>query len=169
MKDELESSRGAKSKKLTLGKDIDPKSIDQLGKQVGCLCYKWVDKKLKVLIVTSKTTKRWIIPKGWIQKKLGASGSAAAEAWEEAGALGICNKKKFGDFKDVKILKDGYPLECIVDVFLMKTITQKAEFPEKYIRSVKWIDPKDAVSFIRNESLIQLLKNFDAKKSKASI
>ena len=45
----------------------------------------------------------------------------------------------------------------------------KNEFPEKYIRSVKWIDPKDAVSFIRNESLIQLLKNFDAKKSKASI
>ena len=37
------------------------------------------------------------------------------------------------------------------------------------MRSVKWIDPKDAVSFIRNESLIQLLKNFDAKKSKASI
>ena len=169
MKDGLERSRGAQSKKLTLGKDIDPKSIDQLGKQVGCLCYKWVDKKLKVLIVTSKTTKRWIIPKGWIQKKLGASGSAAAEAWEEAGALGICNKKKFGDFEDIKILKDGYPLECIVDVFLMKTITQKAEFPEKYIRSVKWIDPEDAASFIRNESLIQLLKSFDAKKSKASI
>ena len=57
MKDELESSRGAQNKKLTLCKDIDPKSIDQLGKQVGCLCYKWVDKKLKVLIVTSKTTK----------------------------------------------------------------------------------------------------------------
>ena len=57
MKDELESSRGAQNKKLILGKDIHPKSIDQLGKQVGCLCYKWVDKKLKVLIVTSKTTK----------------------------------------------------------------------------------------------------------------
>lgn len=164
MKDELESSRRTKSGQSIFGKDIG-----QLGKQVGCLCYKWVDKKLKVLIITSQTTQRWIIPKGWIQKKLGASGSAAAEAWEEAGILGICDKKKFGDFKNIKTLKDGYPLECIVDVFVMKTIAQKNEFPEKDKRKVKWIDPEDAENFIRNKSLIQLLKNFDAKKSKVSM
>ena len=58
-------------------------------------------------------------------KKIGPIWKSSVEAWEEAGALGICNKKKFGDFKDVKILKDGHPLECIVDVFLMKTITKK--------------------------------------------
>ena len=62
-------------------------------------------KKLSVLIITSRTSKRWIIPKGWMQPKLGASGSAAVEAWEEAGVLGICDKKKFGDFKNIKILK----------------------------------------------------------------
>ncbi|MFL2781297.1 MAG: NUDIX hydrolase [Rhodospirillales bacterium] len=166
MKDALKSSRRTQSQKLIFGEDKGPKIVGQLVKQVGCLCYKWVDKKLKVLIITSRTTKRWIIPKGWMQPKLGASGSAAVEAWEEAGVLGICDKKKFGDFKNIKILKDGYPLECIVDVFLMKTITQKAEFPEKDERTVKWIDPEDAASFIRNKSLIHLLKNFDAKKSK---
>ena len=51
----------------------------------------------------------------------------------------------------------------------MKTITQKTVFPEKNIRTLKWIDPKDAAGSIRNKSLIQLLKKFDAKKSKASI
>ena len=107
----------AQNKKLILGKDKAPNIQDQLGKQVGCLCYKWVDKKLKVLIVTSLTTKSWIVPKGWIQKELGASGSAEVEAWEEAGILGICNKKKFGDFNFTKILKDGYSTKCIVDVF----------------------------------------------------
>ena len=161
-----------KSKQVRAPGSGDTKDVvitNQLQKQVGCLCYKWVDKTLKVLLVTSLTTKKWIIPKGWIDIKLGSSTSASVEAWEEAGILGICDKKKFGDFKHTKILKDGYPLECIVDVFLMKTITQKADFPEKNIRTLKWIDPKDAASFIRNKSLIQLLKNFDAKKSKASI
>ena len=86
---------------------------------------------------------------------------------EEAGILGICSKRKFGNFDFTKILKDGSPIKCTVDVFPMKMITQKNEFPEKNMRTLKWIDPKDAESFIRNKSLIQLLKNFDAKKSKA--
>ena len=93
MKDALKSSRRTQSQKLIFGEDKGPKIVGQLVKQVGCLCYKWVDKKLKVLIITSRTTKRWIIPKGWMQPKLGASGSAAVEAWEEAGVLGICDKK----------------------------------------------------------------------------
>ncbi len=143
--------------------------MNQIGKQVGCLCYKWAGKKLKIILVTSLTTKRWIIPKGWIQEKLGAYRSAEIEAWEEAGILGNCNEEKFGDFEYTKILKDGTPLECVVDVFPMKVVTQKVNFPEKNVRTLKWIDPKDAANFIENKSLTQLLKNFDTKKSKASV
>ena len=92
MKDALKSSRRTQSQKLLFVEYKGPTIVGQLGKHFGCLCYKWVDKKLKVLIITSRTTKRWIIPKGWMQPKLGASGSAAVEAWEEAGVLGICDK-----------------------------------------------------------------------------
>ena len=169
MKDEIEISRGKQVRASDRGDAKDVLITNLPRKQVGCLCYKWDNKALKVLLITSLTTKKWIIPKGWIDIKLGPSTSAAVEAWEEAGILGICDKKKFGDFKYTKILKDGSPLECIIDVFLMKTITQKTVFPEKNIRTLKWIDPKDAAGSIRNKSLIQLLKKFDAKKSKASI
>ena len=40
----------------------------------------------------------------------------------------------------------------------MKTITQKAEFPEKYIRSVKWIDPKDVGASLEMKALFNFEK-----------
>ena len=112
MKDELERSLKTQARKLIQGVDKAPNIQDQLGKQVGCLCYKWVEEKLQILLITSLTTKSWIVPKGWIQKELGPSSSAEVEAWEEAGILGICSKRKFGNFDFTKILKDVLQLNA---------------------------------------------------------
>jgi hypothetical protein len=55
--------------------------------QVAALCYKQAndtDDK-EILLVTSRDTGRWIIPKGWPIDGKNASEAALQEAWEEAG------------------------------------------------------------------------------------
>ncbi|WP_261404986.1 NUDIX hydrolase [Chenggangzhangella methanolivorans] len=43
---------------------------------------------LQVLLVTTRETHRWMVPKGWPIKELGALGTAMREAYEEAGVRG---------------------------------------------------------------------------------
>ena len=46
------------------------------------------DGNLEVLLVTSRETRRWIVPKGWPWPEVSDHEAAAAEAWEEAGVRG---------------------------------------------------------------------------------
>src|SRR5262249_27670124 len=44
--------------------------------------------RTEVMLVTSRETRRWIIPKGWPHKGKAPHHSAAREAFEEAGVVG---------------------------------------------------------------------------------
>ena len=136
--------------------------------QVGCICYKKEKKKLKILIITSRNSKRWIIPKGWIKKNLGSIRSAEAEAWEEAGVKGKCYKNTIGFYTYQKIGKNGKGRRCTVKVFALKVREQLNDFPEKNFRTLRWITPEKSHKFIENKELVQVLENFAKMKSKAS-
>ena len=51
--------------------------------QFAALCYRIKRGKVQVLLVTSRRTKRWIVPKGWPMEGRTPADSAAQEAWEE--------------------------------------------------------------------------------------
>ena len=55
------------------------------GRQVAALCWRTGLAGLEVLLITSRHSKRWILPKGWLQPDLTAAENAAREAFEEAG------------------------------------------------------------------------------------
>jgi 8-oxo-dGTP pyrophosphatase MutT (NUDIX family) len=87
--------------------------------QCGALPYRFTsDAALEILLVTTRQTRRWIIPKGWPIKGLRPAKSAAREAFEEAGVRGKISAKPLGLFSYEKSLDEaGVQATCEVRVF----------------------------------------------------
>ena len=88
-----------------------PLSLDGGGKrdvrsQFAALCYRVKDGKTRVLLVTSRGTGRWIIPKGWPMDGKTPAETAAQEAWEEAGVTGKVQDMCLGLFSYRKTMED---------------------------------------------------------------
>ena len=66
--------------------------------QVAALPFRIKDGKIEVLLVTSRETKRWLIPKGWPMKGKKPHKAAAQEAEEEAGVKGEIKNKPLGSY-----------------------------------------------------------------------
>ena len=58
------------------------------GRQCAALPLQERDGETHVLLVTSRETRRWVLPKGWTEKRGRGARQAAQEAFEEAGILG---------------------------------------------------------------------------------
>src|SRR5262245_27803842 len=78
-------------------------------RQCGALCFRYRHDSgdIEILVVTSRETRRWIIPKGWPMKGKEPHKAAAIEAWEEAGVRGKPNKKSVGSYTYLKDLDNG--------------------------------------------------------------
>ena len=131
--------------------------------QVAALCHRQHDTKGKeILLITSRDTGRWIIPKGWPIKGLDNAGSAAQEAWEEAGVIPDKEKlPKVGSYTYGKRLKNGDTLECETLVFEVPVRKLARDFPERAERKRKWVRPKDAARMVDEPELRLILKGFE--------
>src|SRR4029079_14790238 len=87
--------------------------------------------RTEVMLVTSRETQRWIIPKGWPHKRKAPHDSAAREAFEEAGVLGVVGKGSVGSFRYEKRLKNGALTVCEVHVFPLRVSRERKNWPEK--------------------------------------
>ena len=83
------------------------------------------------MLVTSRETGRWIIPKGWPKKRKTPYASAAREALEEAGVVGKVGKDPIGSYSYKKRLKNGAVVACDVQVFPLKVKRQQTSWPER--------------------------------------
>src|SRR5262245_42226940 len=99
--------------------------------------------KTEVMLVTSRGTGRWIIPKGWPMKRKPPHAAAAREALEEAGVVGEIGKKPIGSFSHEKV-KAGQMVVCEVKVFPLEVTHQRKTWPEKGKREVQWLSPAKA-------------------------
>ncbi len=136
--------------------------------QVGALCYRQSkDGKLRVLLVTSRETRRWIVPKGWPMKKLPAAEAAAVEAWEEAGVRGTMRRPAIGFYRYVKDLGKGRAVRCTVQTFLMQVRTQERRFPEARERKVKWFSPRQAAKRVQEPGLRKMILDFAEAQKRA--
>src|SRR5271154_6680552 len=84
----------------------------------------------RVLLVTSRETGRWIIPKGWPMKGRARQEAAATEAREEAGLVGRPSKKPIGTYSYFKRGSAHFDI-CRVDVFLLEVDRQLKRWKEK--------------------------------------
>lgn len=127
------------------------------GEQYAALCYRRAaDGEIEVLLVTSRDTGRWIIPKGWPMNGKKPHRAAAIEAWEEAGATGKVRKKAFGYFTYLKGMKDG-SVPVSAAVFLLRVDKLDDAFQEKGQRQREWVSYAEAARRVREPELKSML------------
>jgi 8-oxo-dGTP pyrophosphatase MutT (NUDIX family) len=119
----------------------------------------------EVMLVTSRETRRWIIPKGWPHKGKAPHRSAAREAFEEAGVIGAVNRQSVGSFSYEKRLKKGGVVACEVLVFALEVKRQSKEWPEKRERKVRWLSARVAAKTVRDRELGKIIRRL-ARRSR---
>jgi 8-oxo-dGTP pyrophosphatase MutT (NUDIX family) len=129
--------------------------------QIGALCYrKSNDRDLEILLVTSRGTGRWIIPKGWPMNKKKPHEAALIEAFEEAGVVGRVGKKPVGRYTYLKWLDTGRVAPCVVDVFQIEVTKTAQKYKETGQRKVAWFSRDEAARLVREVELKSLIVNF---------
>lgn len=119
--------------------------------QVGVIPYRKKGGRIEVLLITSRSRGRWIIPKGNVEDGLGAKGSAHLEALEEAGVEGWLERPPLG------VYDHGDAPETTVQVYLMLVDRQHDDWEESEERSRKWLPLEDARTTVDESGLRELL------------
>lgn len=115
------------------------------------------DGELLVILVTSRETHRWIIPKGWPEKGLEPHELAAKEAYEEAGLVGDVAPESIGSYRYAKRLRGRKTVTCEVDVFPFMVERQLDDWPERGQREVRWCTPEEAALLVEEGKLVAML------------
>jgi 8-oxo-dGTP pyrophosphatase MutT (NUDIX family) len=113
------------------------------------------DRQSEIFLVTSRGSKRWIIPKGNPIRGLSPEEVAAQEAFEEAGLVGRVTPGCLGTFEFQRRCAGE---TCLVDVYLMHVEKQVRRWDEKRQRSVLRCDLATALSLVTSESLATLIR-----------
>jgi 8-oxo-dGTP pyrophosphatase MutT (NUDIX family) len=130
------------------------------GRQVAALCWRMTGRGPEVLLITSLNSKRWIVPKGWLEGELTPAENAAREAFEEAGVAGKIAPEPLGSFHYLKEKKDAGGMPCSVEVYALAVTKQLDDWPEKASRQLLWLPPEEAAAKVSEPGLRQLLKDF---------
>jgi 8-oxo-dGTP pyrophosphatase MutT (NUDIX family) len=125
-------------------------------RQAGVIPYQHRPEGLRVLLITSRETGRWVIPKGNVPPRLTALQAAEREAYEEAGLKGIAGKTPLGVYTYAKRLRTGALRPATVEVFALDVRKQLKKFPERGERRLEWVSPEDAATLV-DESGLKLL------------
>jgi 8-oxo-dGTP pyrophosphatase MutT (NUDIX family) len=115
----------------------------------------------QVLLITSRDTGRWIIPKGWPMKGRKDHQAAAREAHEEAGVVGKVHKHPVGGYSSQKRFADRTE-PCRVLVYRLDVEKQLENWPEKGERSAAWVDVADAASRVIEPGLAAIIRRLNA-------
>src|SRR5262249_52958937 len=127
--------------------------------QYAALPYRMSKKdRAEFMLVTSRETRRWIIPKGWPKRGKSPHRSAAREVFEEAGVIGAVGRRAVGSFSYAKRLKNGRSVECEVRVFPLEEKRQRKEWPEKQERQDKWISEPKAAGKDKDPAISKLIR-----------
>lgn len=133
--------------------------------QFGALCWRVKNNQVQICLITSRTRKRWIIPKGWPMHKQTPANAAATEAFEEAGVageafdicLGVYSYSTPGKVENAPILTMVYPLH-VTHVH--------SKWPEKHQRRRKWFSLEKAAKKLFEPALKQIVASFNPEKIK---
>lgn len=132
--------------------------------QFAALCYRMKNDKVQVLLVTSRRSGRWIVPKGWPMDGKTPAESAAQEAWEEAGVLGSADSRPLGLFSYNKMLDaEDTGLPCVAMIYGVKVKSLARDYPEASQRRRKWVSRKKAATLVDEPELSRILLDFDPR------
>ena len=117
----------------------------------------------EILLITSRETRRWVIPKGWPMVGLSAPEAAAREAFEEAGVEGDIDATAIGCFGYWKELREGRLKAVDVDVFPLRVAKELDEWPERGERTRRWFPKDEAAEAVDELELWSLIRGFSPR------
>jgi 8-oxo-dGTP pyrophosphatase MutT (NUDIX family) len=134
--------------------------------QVAALCVDSHDGK--VLLVTSRGTGRWIVPKGWPMPGRSLAEAATQEAWEEAGVRGRVAEMPMASYRYDKQQDHGFAVPIEVRLFRLEVDELADDYPEAHERKRRWYSPKRAADLVTESGLKQVLRAMPSGKQAKS-
>ena len=113
-----------------------------------------------VLLVTSRDTGRWVVPRGNPIPGLPPHLSAAQEAYEEAGVRGPVTSIVVGAYEYRKTRRSGQGVRAHVTLFALAVEEELPEWPEAGVRTRRWFSAEEAAEAVIELELKALLRAF---------
>ncbi|MFT3967044.1 MAG: DUF47 family protein [Sphingobium sp.] len=120
------------------------------------------DAPVQILLVTSRESRRWVIPKGNLKTGLAPHVAAAQEAEEEAGVCGPICPTPLGSYRYRKRKGNGASLMFDVDVYPLAVTRELGEWKEDKERERRWFSLAEAANAVEEEDLRYLIRSFGA-------
>ena len=131
--------------------------------QVAALPYRIeADGRLSLMLITSRDTHRWVVPKGHPMTGMASHEAAAQEAWEEAGLRGFPCAAPIGAYRYVKRRRVRGDVGVKVAVYPLCVADQAADWPERHQRVTQWFDLGEAAAQVDEPELKTIIAGFRA-------
>jgi 8-oxo-dGTP pyrophosphatase MutT (NUDIX family) len=131
-------------------------------RQVGALPLRRLrDGSLEIMLISSRETGRWVIPKGWTSRRLSDAEAAAREAKQEAGVSGKLVGVPLGSYRYRKTMGQDVRMIDVV-VYALWVKKQRKTWREKHQRIRAWFPQEDAAKMVREPRLQSLIAGFEA-------
>ena len=131
-------------------------------RQIAALPYRrTVSGEIDLLILTSRTTGRFIIPKGWPKKSRADYEAAAKEAKQEAGVTGDVMQEPFGSYQYWKRMRTAF-VPVTVTVYPLSVTADLPDWRERKQRLRRWMAREEAIQLIDEPELVSLISQFHA-------
>ena len=133
--------------------------------QYAALPWRVVGRQVQILLITSRGTQRWVIPKGWPMRGLKPQDAAATEAAEEAGIVGEVEDTPLGSYRYDKRLKGDDTSAVQVIVFPFRVQAQAEDWKEQGQRMFEWFRYQRAAALVAEPALRHIIRDFGADRS----
>lgn len=134
--------------------------VDEVRQQFSALPFRRTEEGVEILLITSRETRRWVIPKGWPMKGRSPYGTAAREALQEAGVRGHIQKVPIGSYLYIKRGLGGQRWPCTVHVFPLAVQRELATWREQAERTREWFSFIEAADAVQEPDLKALILAF---------
>lgn len=137
--------------------------------QYGALCYRMAAAGgaadgaaggVEILLITSRDTGRWVLPKGWPMPGRTGPQCALREAFEEAGVEGRLCDGLVGVYPYVKTLAPDAGVTCVVSVYAVAVDRLRHSFPERGQRARTWFPQDEAARRVAEPELAEIIRGF---------
>jgi hypothetical protein len=128
--------------------------------QYGALPYRAGPHGLEIMLIISRGSKRWVVPKGWPMIGRKPHRVAEIEAFQEAGVKGVVAKKPIGAYPYTKALPGGEARLCFVEVYPLHVTLEALEWREKPERKRMWLRAEEAVDLVDEGGLALIIEEW---------
>lgn len=141
-------------------------------RQIAVLPYRFggadKDGPTEILLVTSRGTGRWVVPKGNPLTGLDRHTSAAVEAEEEAGVIGAVCPTSIGSYEYRKRRANGAAIMYDVEVFPLAVTRELDEWKEMDERERRWFPLDQAAASVDEPDLQAMIRSFGDRGFRAA-